>query len=113
MIEVEVIAAATPDETVLLLDLLGLTGKNLTQQSRTTSARKSKVPITVEKAQASSMCRCILSCGDSFTELRLWTLLTASILGKIQVLTISANRWTATRTVVQALKAIRRAGGYG
>lgn len=111
MIEVEVMAAATPDETVLLLDLLGLTGKNLTQQSRTTSARNSKVPITVEKAHASSMCRCIRSCGDSFTELRLWTLLTASILGRMQVLTIRANRWTATSTVVQALKAMSRAGG--
>lgn len=92
MIEVEVIAAATPEETVLLLDWSGLMGRNLTQQSRTTSARKSKVPITVEKAHASSMCLCIRSCGDSFTELRLWTLLTASMLGRMQVLTIRANR---------------------
>lgn len=111
--EVDVIAAATPDEIVLLLDLSGFTGKNFTQQSRTTSAKKSKVPITVEKAHASSMCRCIRSCGDSFTEFRLWTLLTASIFGKMQVLTMRANRWTATSTVVQALKAMRRAGGYG
>ena len=33
--------------------------------------------------------------------------------GRMQVLTIRAKRWTATRTVVQALKAMRRAGGYG
>lgn len=92
MIEVDVMAAATPDETVLLLDLLGLIGRNFTQQSSTTSARKSKVPMTVEKAHASSICLCIRSCGDSCTELRLWTLLTASILGNMQVLTIRANR---------------------
>ena len=34
--------------------------------------------MTVEKAQASSMWRCMRSCGDSLTEFKLWTLLTAS-----------------------------------
>lgn len=92
IIEVEVMAAAMPEETVLLLAWLGLIGRNFTQQRRTTSARKSKVPMTVEKAHASSMCLCIRSCGDSFTELRLCTLLTASMLGRMQVLTIRANR---------------------
>lgn len=73
MMEVEVMAAATPADMVPLLGLwfLGLMGKHLTQQRSTTSARKSRVPMTVEKAQASSMWWCILSCGDSFTELRL------------------------------------------
>ena len=87
-------------------------GTNLTQPTRTTSARKRKVPKAVEKPQASSTYLCSRWCGDWWTELRLWMLLTASIWGSRHVETISAKRCTATNTVVQALNATSRPGGY-
>lgn len=113
MMQVEAMAAASPELIVpFFSSVLLLSGKNLTQHRSMTSVRNRRVPMTVEKAQASSMWRCMRSCGDSLTEFRLWTLLTASRLGRMQVLIMRANRWTATRTVVQALKAMSSPGGY-
>lgn len=66
----------------------------MTQKSSKTLVRKSSM--TMEKAQASSIRQHMCSCSDFLTKLRLCMLLTASILGRMQVLIRNANRCLAT-----------------
>ena len=92
--------------------LLWLTAfvSNFTQQIKTISVKNNIIPSPVENPHATWINTFIFSCGDSFTAFTLCTLLTASILGKIHVLIINANRWTDTSNVVHTQNTIRSAG---